>query len=98
MGETEVRSRLMAEIDRLITNAVRSGSIVRTGYHAGMLASAYESAGYTVGDIVDAIARAASKRGVPVEISHPGMDPKILRPVGVKRRSDRLGEADDALP
>jgi hypothetical protein len=32
MGQAEAKQRLDAEIERLVINAVRSGSIVRTGY------------------------------------------------------------------
>jgi len=65
----EARERLAAEINRIISNAARAGSVVRTGYYAGMLADAYWAAGFSLGHIVDAIAEAASKRGIPVEIA-----------------------------
>ena len=69
MTQEEARERLAAEISRIISNAARAGSVVRTGYYAGMLADAYWAAGFSLGHIVDAIAEAASKRGIPVEIA-----------------------------
>ena len=74
MDRAEARQRLAEEIERIVTISVRPGSIVRTGSHAGMLASTYSDAGYSVGHIVDAIAEAASKRGIPVEIARPDPD------------------------
>jgi hypothetical protein len=71
MGQAEARARLSEEIERSVLGAVRRGSIVRTGYIAGMLAEAYACAGFSVGHIVDAIAEAAAKRGIPVEIARP---------------------------
>jgi hypothetical protein len=71
MSKDEARDRLAAEIERIVRNSVRSGAIVRTGYYAGMLAHSYADAGYSVGHIVDAIAAAASKHGLPVEIARP---------------------------
>jgi hypothetical protein len=72
MTQREARERLTAEIERIISNAARAGSVVRTGYYAGILADAYVAANFSVGHIVDAIAAAASKRSVPCEIARPG--------------------------
>jgi len=66
-SQADARERLREEIERLVTNSVRSGSIVRTGYFAGMLANAYADAGFSVGQIVDAITEEAVRRGIPVE-------------------------------
>ena len=71
MHQAEARARLSEEIERSVIGAVRRGSIVRTGYIAGILADAYADAGFSVGHIVDAIAEAAAKRGIPVEIMRP---------------------------
>ncbi len=81
MGQIDTpQARLNAEIQRIIANSVRSGSIVRTGYYAEMLAEAYPDADLTIDEIVGAIARAASKRGVPVEIRRPGTSlPEVIR-------------------
>jgi hypothetical protein len=70
-ARADARERLKEEIERLIMNAARCGSVVRTGYFAGMLAKTYAEAGFSVGHIVDAIADAASRRGIPVEIAPP---------------------------
>jgi hypothetical protein len=80
MRQAEARARLSEEIERSVIGAVRRGSIVRTGYIAGILADAYADAGFSVGHIVDAIADAASRRGVPVEIARPkdAVDSKAL--------------------
>jgi len=72
MTQKEARVSLAAEIDRIVSNAARAGSVVRTGYYAGMLAHTYADAGFSLGHIVDAIADAAGKRGVPCEIARPG--------------------------
>jgi hypothetical protein len=71
MGEKDAREGLAAEIERLVINSVRAGSIVRTSYFAGMLADKYKDANYSVGHIVDAIACAAAEHGIPVEINRP---------------------------
>jgi hypothetical protein len=68
MSENEARERLSLEIERIVRNAVRSGAIVRTGYYAGTLADNYSEAGYSIGHIVDALALAASRLGLPVEL------------------------------
>ena len=74
MGKAEARERLSAEIERIVTHAVRMRSIVRTGYFAGMLAVAYAETGLSTSDIIDAIADAAARRGVAVEITRPQDD------------------------
>ena len=74
MNQVEARAKLAEEIERAITNLVRAGSIVRTGYLAGILAEAHADAGFSVGHIVDAIAQEAARRGIPVEIGRPGQD------------------------
>jgi hypothetical protein len=70
-AKADARERLNEEIKRLVRNAVRCGSVVRTNYFAGMLAETYAEAGFSLGHIVDAIADAASRRGIPVEIARP---------------------------
>jgi len=68
METAEAKARLSREIDRIVTNAARAGSIVRTGYYAGMLANTYGDTGFSVRRIINEIALAAGRRGVPVEI------------------------------
>jgi len=72
MTQEETRARLAAEIDRIMLRAARAGSVVRTGYYAGMLADTYVAANFSIAEIVDAIADAASKRGIPCEIARRG--------------------------
>lgn len=79
MKTQEARERLAAEIERIVTVAVRAGSTVRTAYYAGSLAEAYADAGLSIGHITDAIADSALRRGVPVEITHPNREPHVVK-------------------
>jgi hypothetical protein len=65
-----VQRLLLEEIGRLVQSAKRDGETLRTGYHAGQLASAFPHA-FSLGRIVDELIRAATKEGVSVEIARP---------------------------
>jgi hypothetical protein len=95
MGQAEARARLSAEIERSVIGAVRRGSIVRAGYIAGILADAYPDAGLSVGHIVDAIAEAAAKRGIPVEIARPdGVEAKAFNASSIAPPFPRVPQND----
>ena len=71
MLKEEARERLARDIERIVQNSARCGSIVRTSFHAGMLADTYAEAGFSIGHIIDAVAAVAIRRGVPVELGRP---------------------------
>jgi hypothetical protein len=89
MRQAEARARLSEEIGRSVIGAVRRGSIVRTRYIAGILADAYPDAGVSIGCIFDAIAEAAAKRGISLEIARPdAVAPKASSIPAAEKRTD----------
>ncbi len=70
-----VQRLLMEEIARIIESARENGETLRTGYHAGMIASAYPHV-FSIGRIVDELILAATREGIPVEMARPaGVEP-----------------------
>ena len=65
------RELIREEIGREIADAVREGSILRTGPIALRIAAAYGESGLEPQQIADEIARAGARAGVAVEISVP---------------------------
>lgn len=64
-------SLLIAEIERIVADAARSGEIVRAGEHAAALLGAHPDCAMSGTELVDEIIAAAAGAGVPVEMSLP---------------------------
>jgi hypothetical protein len=59
------------EIERIVSEAVRTSSIVRAGEHAYRLARRFPSSGLNDAELVNEIVAAAATAGVAVEIYQP---------------------------
>ncbi len=66
--QSEVRRLLFEEIERIVTEAAVSGSVIRAGYHAGMLAAAYPDTGLSLRRIIEELVKAGDAAKVIVEI------------------------------
>jgi hypothetical protein len=76
-GERGIRRHLvLEEIEHIVAEAKAAGRVLRTGYHAGMIASRYPDA-FSIGRIIDELILAASRAGVAVEIGRDPGYPKV---------------------
>jgi hypothetical protein len=62
---------LLREIEHIIAEAQKTGTIVRTARHAALLSASYPSAEVSVGKIADRLITSAVAAGVPIEVGRP---------------------------
>lgn len=70
-SEPNMRRLLLEEIERIVADTARAGTILRTGEIAARLAEIYPGTNFSIGRIIDEIIASATVAKVAVEISRP---------------------------